>query len=248
MKFDFHGKTILVTGGCTGIGLSISKMYLSLGGFVISTYNDSEKEGELLKEYILKENFKGEVLKLNLESICDIENFLENLKEKNLNNIDILINNSGIDDINPLIFQEDEKILSMININFSNTIIFTKYILKDFMEENSCIINISSIWGRVGASCEVVYSSTKGGINLFTKSLAKEMECKNIKVIGVSPGIINTKINSHLSQEELEEIKKEIPLGRIGEVKDITNAIMFLSSDYFNVSGEIINIDGGWMM
>ena len=82
MKFDFHGKTILVTGGCTGIGLSISKMYLSLGGFVISTYNDSEKEGELLKEYILKENFKGEVLKLNLESICDIENFLENLKKQ----------------------------------------------------------------------------------------------------------------------------------------------------------------------
>lgn len=248
MKFDFHGKTILVTGGCTGIGLSISKMYLSLGGFVISTYNNSEKEGELLRKYILKENFKGEVLKLNLENISDIKMFLEKLREKNLNNIDILINNSGIDDINPLIFQEDEKILSLINVNFSNTIIFTKYILKDFMDENSCIINISSIWGRVGASCESVYSSTKGGINLFTKSLAKEMEFKNIKVIGISPGIINTKINSHLSQEELEEIKNEIPLGKIGEVKDISNAIMFFSSEYSNISGEIINVDGGWMM
>lgn len=248
MNFNFYGKTVLITGGCTGLGLSISKMYLSLGAFVISTYNSSYKEAILLKEYILKENLKGEVLKLNLEILNDIKNFLKELKKRNLIHVDILINNSGVDDINPIIFQVDEKILSLINVNFTNTIIFTKYILKDFMAEKSCIVNISSIWGRVGASCEAVYSSTKGGINLFTRSLAKEMKYRDIRVIGISPGIIDTKINSHLSEDELEEIKKEIPLGRIGKAEDITKAIMFFSSEYSNISGEIINIDGGWMM
>lgn len=245
MKFDFRDKTILITGGACGIGAGISDMYLKNGGSVILTYNKSLKEAE---DFL---NYYGDRLKifqLDLNDIHSVYKFLNYLKDNFINKIDILINNSGICDVNPLIFQDDDKIFSIINVNFSNTIILTKYILRDFMENEGCIINISSIWGRVGASCESVYASTKGGINLFTKSLSMEMRDRNIKVLGISPGIINTKMNFNLSENEMKEILKEIPLNRIGNVYDVVNAVKFFSSNNVSITGEIINIDGGWFM
>ncbi len=248
MNFNFKNKTVLITGGARGIGLSIAKMYLTHGAEVIITYNESLNNAEELLNWSKEKSYKLKIFKLNLNDLENVYSFLKLINKEKIYNIDILINNSGIDDINPLIFQEDDKILSLINVNFSNSLILTKYILKDFMKENSRIINISSVWGNVGASCEVVYSSTKGAINLFTKSLSKEMKFKGIKIIGIAPGIIETDMNKHLETHEKNEIVKEIPLNRIGNVNDVVNAIKFFSSDYVNISGEIINIDGGWMM
>lgn len=248
MEFNFKDKTILITGGGKGIGFGIAKMYLTHGANVIITYNNSFNDAINFLNWSNKNNYKLKIFKLNLDNLDNVFNFLKLLSNEKINNIDILINNSGIGEINPLIFQDDRKILSIININFSNTLILTKYILKDFMRDNSRIINISSIWGNVGASCEVVYSSTKGGINLFTKSLSKEMNFRGIKVIGISPGIIDTNMNSHLNEGEKQNIINEIPLNRIGKIDDIVNAIKFFSSDYINISGEIINVDGGWII
>lgn len=245
MKFDFKNKTILITGGACGIGAGISKMYLENGGNVVLTYNNSLKEAE---DFLNGSGGRLKIFKLDLNNLESVYEFLNSLKDNFIDKIDILINNSGICDVNPLIFQDDDKIISIINVNFSNTIILTKYVLRDFMGEGGCVINISSIWGRVGASCESVYASTKGGINLFTKSLSMEMRDRNIKVLGISPGIINTKINSNLNEVDIEEILNEIPLGRIGKVLDISNAVKFFSSDNVNITGEIINIDGGWIM
>ena len=244
MNFNFKNKTVLITGGARGIGLSTAKMYLTHGAEVIITYNESLNNAEELLKWSREKSYKLKIFKLNLNDLENVYSFLKLINKEKIYNIDILINNSGIDDINPLIFQEDDKILSLINVNFSNSLILTKYILKDFMKENSRIINISSVWGNVGASCEVVYSS----INLFTKSLSKEMKFKGIKIIGIAPGIIETDMNKHLETYEKNEIVKEIPLNRIGNFNDVVNAIKFFSSDYINISGEIINIDGGWMM
>lgn len=237
MDFDFKNKTILVTGYFSDIGRDICNMYLSLGGDLISTYNNTFKESEVSSHVKL--------FKLNLESIESIYDFMDSLRREGIRKIDILINNIGTCHIDPLIFQDDEKILSLMNINLTNTIILTKHILKDFMADNGRIINISSIWGRVGASCEVVYSSSKGGLNIFTKALSKEMESRGIKVLGISPGFINTKMNEGI---DIEEILEEIPLGFIGDVRHISDAVKFFSSDYINITGEIINIDGGWML
>ncbi len=173
-------------------------MYFKNNARVISTYN---------RTYMIDRiNSSVELFHLDLEDLNSVYEFINNLKDKGINKIDILVNNIGVCDINPLIFQDDYKIISLININLTNTIILTKYILKDFMGENGKIINISSIWGRVGASCEIPYSVSKGGINLFTKSLSQEMNSRNIKVIGISPGFIKTKMNKHIKDDDIKEI------------------------------------------
>lgn len=240
MKFDFCGKTVLVTGYFSDIGYGICDMYFKNNARVISTYN---------KTYMIERvNNSIELLHLDLDDLKSVYEFVNDLKDMGINKIDILVNNIGSCDINPLIFQDDYKIISLININLTNTIILTKHILKDFMCENGKVINISSIWGRVGASCEIPYSVSKGGINLFTKSLSQEMKSRNIKVIGISPGFIKTKMNKHIRDNDIKEIIGEIPLGLLGEVYHIVDGIKFFSSDYSNLSGEIINIDGGWML
>lgn len=240
MEFNFFGKTVLVTGYFSDIGYGICDMYLKNNAKVISTYNKTYEENRI--------NDGIELFYLDLENLDSIYKFINNLKNRGIFKIDILVNNIGVCDINPLIFQDDYKIISLINVNLTNTIILTKYILKDFMNENGRVINISSIWGRVGASCEIVYSSSKGGINLFTKSLSQEMSLKGIKVIGISPGFIKTKMNRDISKEDIKDIMDEIPLGSLGEVHHIVDGVKFFSSDYSNISGEIINIDGGWIL
>ena len=108
------------------------------------------------------------------------------------------------------------------------------------------IINISSVWGNIGASCETAYSATKGAVNSYTKALARELAPSNIQVNAIAPGIIDTDMNSHLSKAELSEIADEIPAGRIGKTKDVANLALMLatSSDY--LTGQIITVDGGW--
>lgn len=246
MEFDFRSKVVLVTGGARGIGLGICKMYLSNGARVISTYNKSFNEAKELLNWSNQRGYHLRIFKLDLREIKGVYDFICELRYYNINSIDILINNAAIDYIAPLIFQEDKEIISIINVNFSNTVILTKNILKDFMKEGSTVINISSIWGNVGSSCEAIYSSTKGAINLFTKSLAKEMEFRKIKVIGIAPGIINTDMNNQLNENERNEIIKSIPLNRIGNVEDVVNSVKFFSSNYTNITGQIINVDGGW--
>ncbi len=235
MEFNFKEKNILVTGYFSDIGMGICEMYKSLGGNVISTYNKTKGD---VKEGIT-------LFKLDLNSKESIYSFLKNLKDTGLHKIHILINNIGICNIEPLIFLEDEELESIMNINLTNTIILTKHILKDFMVDGGKILNISSIWGRVGASCEVPYSSSKGGINIFTRALSKEIVSRDIKVLSISPGFIKTKMNDKVDSTYILD---EIPLGYLGEVKDVTDSIKFFSSDHINISGEIINIDGGWMM
>ena len=111
--------------------------------------------------------------------------------------------------------------------------------------KNGCIINISSIWGQIGASCEVHYSVSKAGIDAMTKSLAKELGPSNIRVNSIAPGIINTEMNNHLSEEELNNLKDEIPLEKIGRTKDIERCVEWLIDDEYT-TGQIISINGGW--
>ena len=123
----------------------------------------------------------------------------------------------------------------------------SKYAL-DNMITRGCgnIINISSIWGEVGASCEVVYSATKGGINLFTKALAKEVAPFGIRVNAIAPGVINTEMNGFLNDDERQELIDEIPQNRFGECSEVANAVSFLCDDNCKyLTGQIIRVDGG---
>ena len=142
-----------------------------------------------------------------------------------------------------------DDIDNLINVNLIGTMKLTNALFDLIREgKNQSIINISSIWGNVGASCEVLYSASKGGINLFTKALAKEVASLGIRVNAVAPGVINTKMNSWLKDEEKKDLEDEIPLNRFGETSEISKVVAFLCSDDSSyLTGQIITVDGGML-
>ena len=124
----------------------------------------------------------------------------------------------------------------------------TKLAIPHMLGKGGAVLNISSMWGEVGASCEVLYSTSKGGLNLFTKALAKEMAPSNVRVNAIAPGVIDTKMNSFLSQEEREELENEIPVGRFGLPEEIGKTAVFLCSDDSSyITGQILRVDGGYI-
>ena len=136
----------------------------------------------------------------------------------------------------------------MKNTNLNSVFIMSQEVLNNMIHNKSgCIINISSIWGMVGSSCEVHYSTAKAGINGMTKSLAKELGPSNIRVNAIAPGVIDTDMNSNLSEEEIKELENETPLGRIGKPQDIAKCVEWLIEDKFT-TGQVISVNGGWII
>ena len=159
------------------------------------------------------------------------------------------MNNAGISNLGLFMDYSLDDIDNLINVNLTGTMKLTNALFDLIREgKNQSIINISSIWGNVGASCEVLYSASKGGINLFTKALAKEVASLGIRVNAVAPGVINTKMNSWLKDEEKKDLEDEIPLNRFGETSEISKVVAFLCSDDSSyLTGQIITVDGGML-
>ena len=163
--------------------------------------------------------------------------------------IDILVNNAGISLMGLFMDSSEEEINEIINTNLMGSIYLSKEAILHMASRNAGnIINISSMWGEVGASCEVLYSATKGGINSFTKALAKEMAMSNIRVNAIAPGVIDTYMNSMLDEESRESLKEEIPMGRFGMPSEIGKLAVFLCSDDSSyITGQVIRVDGGFI-
>lgn len=238
-------KVVIVTGASRGIGREIAKELAKKGYTVIANYNKSEKQAIELKEELEKENIKIDIFKADVSKRSETQKLVEYTINK-YRKIDVLINNAGISQIKEFTQITDEDWNTMINNNLNSVFYMTQEVCKNMIHnKNGCIINISSIWGVVGASCEVHYSVSKAGIDAMTKSLAKEMGPSNIRVNSIAPGIIDTKMNKKLSQEEINNIKEEIPLKKIGKAKDIEKCIEWLIEDDYT-TGQIISINGGW--
>lgn len=240
-------KTVIVTGGATGIGKSIVKKLAEKKFNIIINYNNSEKEAEELKKELFEINKNIEIFQADLSKREQIKKLVDYTIKK-FKRIDVLVNNAGIDQIKLFNDITDRDWNELINNNlysvFAVTQEVSKYMLK---EKNGCIINISSIWGITGASCESLYSLTKAGIDSLTKSLAKEFGPSNIRINSIAPGIINTRMNNNLTKEEKEEIIEEIPLEKIGEPEDIAKCVNWLIEDNYT-TGQIISINGGWLI
>ena len=160
--------------------------------------------------------------------------------------IDVLVNNAGID--NEKIFQDitDEDWQNVINTNLYSVFCVTQEVVNNMIHNKSgCIINISSIWGQIGASCECIYSASKAGIDGITKSLAKELGPSNIRVNSIAPGFIDTDMNKKYKTSEINDIKNETPLQKIGRPEDIAKCVNWLVEDEFT-TGQVISINGGW--
>ena len=233
-------KVILITGGSRGIGASMVKLLARDGHQVILNYNHSEEVAKKIQQELLKEGKNIEISERE-EVKALISSTLEKFKT-----IDVLINNAGISQEKLFTEITDEDWNNILQNNLNSVFYCTQEVLPTMIHnKKGCIINISSIWGITGGSCEVAYSTTKSAINGLTKALAKEIGPSNIRVNSIAPGIIDTEMNRKLTNQDLEEIKKEIPLEQIGRPEDIAKCAKWLIDDNYT-TGQIISVNGGW--
>ena len=238
-------KAVLVTGGSRGIGAEIVKMLAKENYSIVLNYNHSEKQAIQIQEELQKQGrqiaiFQADVSKR--EAVKKLIQFTINT----FGTIDVLINNAGIAQEKLFTDITDNDWNTMLNTNLNSVFYCTQEALPEMIrKKEGCIINISSIWGITGSSCEVAYSTAKAGINGMTKALAKELGPSNIRVNAIAPGIIDTSMNEYLTKEEKQVIEQEIPLEKVGKTIDIARCVKWLMEDEYT-TGQIISINGGW--
>ena len=242
------GKIALVTGASRGIGRAIAIELAKEGASVVINYSKDDLGAKETLEEIKKINGYGILIKQDISSYEKTKIMVDEIINT-MGRIDILINNAGISTVGLFIDSDKELIDRMMSVNLMGPIYLTNHVVKYMMTRKSgTIVNISSIWGEAGASCEVLYSASKGGINLFTKALAKELAPSNIRVNAIAPGVIDTSMNLFLEEEEKRELEEEIPIGRFGKCDEIGKLAVFLCSDDSSyITGQIIRADGGFI-
>lgn len=240
-------KVILVTGASRGIGRAIAKELALEGNVVIANYNKSKEKAEELKSELEKENCNIEIYGADVSKREENQKMVDYIIQK-YGKIDVLVNNAGIDLVRLFTEVTDEDWNYVINNNLYSVFCVSQLVAKHMIsEKNGLIINISSIFGQIGASCESIYAVSKAGIDGLTKSLAKELSLSNIRVNSIAPGLIDTEMNNDLSPEDIKGVEAEIPLKRIGKPAEIANTVkMLMECDY--ITGQVISVNGGWYM
>ena len=237
-------KNVLITGGSRGIGAECVNLFTKNGYRVFLNYKKSTAKAQKISE-------KTGAIPVQ----CDISNAAEVEKmyafiHDNYGSIDILVNNAAISQIKLFTDISEEDWDNIFNTNVKGMFFVTKAFVGDMISRKSGkIINISSMWGVTGGSCEVHYSASKAAVIGFTKALASELGLSGITVNCVAPGVIDTDMNKHLTDEDMDALKNEIPLGRIGTPEDAAKVILFLASEKSDyITGQVINVNGGIIM
>lgn len=233
-------KKTVVTGGSSGIGSAICKSLAENGYYVYVGYSSSAEKAEKIALEV-----GGEAVKIDVSDSDSIEFVVGKVGD-----IDLLVNNAGVSEIDLFTSISREKSSKIMQVNLIGAMELTRKILPAMIRRKlGCIINIGSMWGDVGASCEVDYSASKAGLIGFTKALAKEVAPSGIRVNCISPGFIMTEMNSRFSAEDLELIREEIPLGIFGEPHHVADAVVFLASEKAEyITGQIIGVNGGMVV
>ena len=237
-------KVVIITGASRGIGRNIA-YNLALEGYkIVANYNNSEKEAIMLKEELAEKGIEIAVFKADVSKSEEVQKLIDFTINK-YQKIDILINNAGIAQHKLFTDISDEEFDKMMKNNLYSVFYATREAVKHMIREhNGAIINISSIYGISGGSCEVHYSMAKAGIDGMTKALAKELGPSNIRVNSIAPGLIDTDMNNDLTKEDIDMIKEETPLMKIGNPADITRCVKWLIEDEFT-TGQVISPNGG---
>ncbi len=240
-------KNVIVTGGSRGIGKCLVENLAKEGYNVILNYNKSEKSARKIQNELKENGVFIEIFKADVSKKEDVKNLIS-FALKKWEKIDVLINNAGIAKLQMFQDVTDEDWDEIINTNLKSAFYMSQAVMPSMVHEKSgCIINISSIWGMVGASCETVYSISKAGMDALTKSLAKELGPSNIRVNSIAPGVIDTDMNSNIDEKIKKEIRNETPLGKIGKTMDIYRCVKWLIEDEFT-TGQVISINGGYII
>lgn len=239
--------TVLITGASRGIGAAIATTFAKAGYNLIITCHRSEQALLDLADR-LKKDYSVEVL-TGIGDIGDYHYVCELFEQirKHFDGVDILINNAGVSYVGLLTDMSIDDWNRIVNTNLTSVFSTCRHAVPYMVQKQSGkIINISSVWGNVGASCEVAYSATKGGINTFTKALAKELAPSNIQVNAIACGCIDTQMNACFSDEERATLCEEIPIGRFGKPEEVAAFVYDLATGHNYLTGQIITLDGGW--
>ncbi len=228
-------KTVLVTGGVRGIGLAIARAFLDKGYRVCVSYSKDEQSA---KE---AESLGLEVYRADCRQEKDVREMIGKI-----GGVDILVNNAGVAMFRQVQDVTVEEFDDLFAVNVRGAFLCVKHAVPCMIAKKSgLIVNISSVWGEVGGSCESVYSASKGALIAFTKALASELGYSGIRVNTVSPGLIATTMNARLSEEDIAALVDEIPVGRIGTGEDVAKAVLFLEENEY-VTGVDIPVNGGF--
>ncbi len=229
-------KNAVVTGGTRGIGLAIVKLLQERGYQVTALYSkdeESAKEAQKLLPYV-------RFLKVDVSHEEEVKALFAQISS-----LDLLVNNAGVSyfsQVQDVPYREWERVLS---VNAGATFLCSKYAVKKMLDKGGAIVNISSVWGETGASCESVYSASKGAVIAFSKALAKELAPSQITVNCITPGVIDTQMNAHLKEEEKRALLEEILLGRMGTGEEVAQAVLFFAENAY-VTGQILGVNGGF--
>ena len=228
-------KTVLVTGGVRGIGLSIAQAFQKKGYRVCVTYSKDEQSAE---------RARGIGLEAYLSDVSS-ENAVKALFEK-IGGVDVLVNNAGVALFKQIQDVTAEEFDRLFAVNVKGAFLCVKHAVPFMLSKQSgLIVNISSVWGEIGGSCESVYSASKGALIAFTKALANELGYSGIRVNTVSPGVIDTAMNARLSKDELLSVQETIPMGRLGSGEDVARAVVYLEENDY-VTGIDLPVNGGF--
>ena len=235
-------KNVLITGGSRGIGRACVEKFAHEGYTVSFIYNNSDSAAAELAALTGAYAIKADISDPHQASRAVADAL------SSMGSIDILINNAGISLIKLFTDTTNEDYYNIMNTNFGGTFFVTREAAKSMISRHyGRIINIGSMWGKVGASCEVAYSASKSAIEGFTKALAKELGPSGITVNCIEPGVINTEMNAELDEETLIELKNETPAGKIGDANDLANLIYLIATEKSGfLTGQIIGFDGGF--
>ena len=240
-------KTVLVTGASRGIGKAIAIKYAKKGYNVIITC--VHRRDQLLLTEVEIENYNVECMTWvgDAGDYNSCEELFKQIK-KQFGGLDVLVNNAGISYIGLLQDMKPEDWELMIRTNLTSVFNCCRLAVPMMLQkQQGKIVNISSVWGISGASCEVAYSATKGGVNAFTKALAKELAPSNIQVNAVACGVIDTAMNQRLTREERKDLEEEIPMGRFGTTDEVASIIWDIANASPYMTGQVIGIDGGYL-
>lgn len=238
-------KSVLITGASRGIGAACAAAFAKAGYRVFLNSRRSIEELNALAGNLRAQGAACEVLSGDVGNPAEVRRIFDKIRQI-CGGADVLVNNAGISYIGLLTDMTDEEWERILNTNLSSVFYCSRAAVPYMVSKKSGkIINISSMWGRVGASCEVAYSATKAGVNGFTRALAKELAPSNIQVNALACGVIDTDMNAQLDREERDSLMEEVPAGRFGTAEEVAEMVLELAEGHPYLTGQVIGLDGG---